>query len=451
MKSSYRRTGKKGKRAVASSKKIGAPLNKAASRPANKADAALGEPVGPLLQLCLDREELLELLQQSLDQFAIEIGRRVALGLLEDEVQERCGPRHQWGQADREATRHGRQTGYVCVGGQKITIERPRVRSSDGSGEVTLARYAQLQRPEALPQAFLRRMVRGVSTRNYESVIDLANEGFGVKKSSVSRGFVQASAHSLKAWSSRSLAGTRYAAIFLDGVDYAGDTVLVAVGVTDKGYKHVLGLRHGGTENAQVVTSLLEELIERGLDSSGPTLFVLDGAKALVAGVKRLFGQQAVIQRCQIHKRRNVQAHLPERHHAELNRRLTEAYAQTSFSKARAGLENTVRWLHRIRPDAAASLEEGLAETLTVIHLGVPKTLRRTLASTNVIESALSMTRSVTARVKRWRDGDMRRRWCSAGLMRAEEKFNRVKGHRQIPQLLAALDATQLDNKQEAG
>jgi putative transposase len=448
---SYRRPGKKGKRALAPSKRIGASSNKAAPQPANEAAAAPSEPVGPLLQLCLDREELLKLLQQSLDQFAIEIGRRVALGLLEDEVQERCGPRHQWGQADRQATRHGRQAGYVCVGGQKIAIERPRVRSSDGSGEVALARYAQLQHPDALPQAFLRRMVRGVSTRNYERVIDLASEGFGVKKSSVSRGFVQASAHSLKAWSSRSLAGTRYVAIFLDGVDYAGDTLLVAVGVTEKGYKHVLGLRHGGTENAQVVTSLLEELIARGLDASGPTLFVLDGAKALVAGVKRLFGQQAVIQRCQIHKRRNVQAHLPERHHAELNRRLTEAYGQSSFCKARAGLEHTVRWLHRIRPDAAASLEEGLAETLTVIRLGVPKTLRRTLASTNVIESALSMTRTVTARVKRWRDGDMRRRWCSAGLMHAEEKFNRVKGHRQIPQLLAALDATQLDNKGKAG
>ena len=275
----------------------------------------------------------MELLQQSLDQFAIEIGRRVALGLLEDEVQEHCGPAHQWGQADRQATRHGRQAGYVCVGGQKVTLERPRVRSTDGSGEVALERYAQLQRPDALPQAFLRRMVRGVSTRNYEGVIDLASEGFGVKKSSISRGFVQASSQSLKAWSTRSLAGTRYVAIFIDGVDYAGDTLLVALGVTDKGYKQVLGLRHGGTENAQVVTSLLEELIERGLDSSGPTLFVLDGAKALVAGVKRVFGQQAVIQRCQIHKRRNVQAHLPERHHPELDRRLVKPTHRPTSSK----------------------------------------------------------------------------------------------------------------------
>ena len=286
---------------------------------------------------------MLELLQQSLDLFAIEIGRRVAVGLLDDEVQAHCGPRHQWGQADRKATRHGRQPGYVCIGGQKISIQRPRVRSTAGAGELSLERYAQLQQPDALPQTFLRRMVRGVSTRDYEGVIDLASEGFGVKKSSVSRGFVRASTRSLAAWSSRSLAGARYVAVFIDGVEYAGETLLVALGLTDQGYKQLLGLRQGATENAQVVTSLLEELVERGLETSRPTLFVLDGAKALVAGVKRVFGRQAVIQRCQVHKRRNVQAHLHERHHEELDRRLAEAYQQTNFLKARSALENTVR------------------------------------------------------------------------------------------------------------
>jgi putative transposase len=281
-------------------------------------------------------------------------------------------------------------------------------------------------------------------------VIDVATAGFGVKKSSVSRGFVRASAESLEAWSARSLAGTRYVAVFLDGVEYAEETLLVALGLTEQGQKQVLGLRQGATENAQVVTSLLEELVQRGLDTSHPTLFVLDGAKALVAGVQRVFGRQAVIQRCQVHKRRNVQAHLHERYHDELDRRLSDAYGQTNFSKARATWENAVRWLHRLSPDAAASLEEGLQETLTVIRLGVPNLLRRTLSSTNVIESALSVTRTVTARVKRWREGDMRQRWCSAGLMRAEEKFRRAKGYRQIPQLLAALDSTQLDAKPKA-
>jgi len=262
---------------------------------------------------------------------------------------------------------------------------------------------------------------------------------------------VRASAASLAAWASRSLAGTRYVAVFIDGVEYAGETLVVALGLTTDGHKQVLGIRQGATENAVVVTSLLEELQERGLDTSRPTLFVLDGAKALVAGVKRVFGRQALIQRCQIHKRRNVKAHLAQRHHAELNRRLSEAYSQTSYAQAKGLLADTVGWLKRLSPDAAASLTEGLEETLTVARLGLPDLLRRTLSNTNVIESALSVTRTVTARVKRWRDGDMRRRWCSAGLVRAETKFRRVKGYRQMPHLIAALDQHQLDPQTKAG
>jgi transposase-like protein len=297
----------------------------------------------------------------------------------------------------------------------------------------------------------LRRMVRGVSTRDYEGAIDLAAESCGVKKSSVSRNFVRASAESLQVWATRSLAAVRFVAVFIDGVEYAGETLVVALGLTTAGHKQILGMRQGATENGQVVTSLLEELQERGLDTSRPTLFVLDGAKALVAGVKRVFGRLALIQRCQIHKRRNVKAHLHERHHADLDRRLSEAYRQSNHDQAHRLLKDTLHWLQRISPDAAASLEEGLDETLTVIRLEIPEALRRTLSNTNVIESALSVTRTVTARVKRWRDGDMRRRWCSAGLQRAEEKFRRVKGYTQIAQLTAALDAAKLDAKVKAG
>lgn len=403
------------------------------------------------LQLRLDHEEVVALLHDSLDRFAIEIGRRVAVGLLEDEVDERCGPRHEWGRENRTATRYGHQPGYVSVGGQKIRIDRPRVRSTTGGGEVRLDRYDLLQQPDSLAEAFLRRMVRGVSTRHYEEVVDLAEESCGVKKSSVSRGFVRASARSLREWTARSLTGTRYPVVMIDGVQYAEETMLVALGITEAGEKQVLGLRQGASENAQVVTSLLEELHERGLDTSKPTLFVLDGAKALVAGVKRVFGANAIVQRCQIHKKQNVKAHLPKKHHAELDRRLSDAYGHKSYTQARSLLEATMSWLGKVSPDAAASLKEGLEETLTVIRLGVPEMLKRTLSSTNVIESALSVTRDVTGRVKRWREGDMRRRWCGAGLMRAEESFRRVKGYRQIPQLLAALDAQRLDTKGKTG
>jgi transposase-like protein len=293
-----------------------------------------------------------------------------------------------------------------------------------------------------MPQAVLRRMVRGVSTREYENVLDMAREGFGVAKSAVSRGFVRASAADVKALAERRFEGARFAVVMIDGVEYAGETMVVAMGITEDGTKRVLGLRQGATENAAVCTALLEDLRERGLETGRPTLFVLDGGKALHAAVTRVWGKNAVIQRCQVHKRRNLKAHVPEKHWPELERRLSEAYQETDYATAKTSLEGTARWLDRVNADAAASLREGLEETLTVVRLAVAGSLRRTLATTNPIESALSVTRRVTARVTRWRDGDMRRRWCVAGLLRAEEKFRRVKGHRALPALLKALEAS---------
>ena len=186
----------------------------------------------------------------------------------------------------------------------------------------------------------------------------------------------------------------------------------------------------------------MEDLRERGLDTTKPTLLVLDGAKALHAAVKRVWGKNAVIQRCQVHKTRNIKAHVPEKHWPEVEQRLSAAYHETDYETAKRSLEETATWLKRVNPDAAASLREGLEETLTVIRLSVPDALRRSLATTNPIESALSVTRRVTTRVTRWRDGDMRRRWCVAGLLRAETKFRRLKGHRGMPILLKALQST---------
>ena len=314
------------------------------------------------------------------------------------------------------------------------------MRRTDGGGEVPLETYARLQSPEAMPEAVLRRMVRGVSTRDYDNVIDLTRDGFGVQKSSVSRDFVRASAAQVKALAERRFDGMHFPVIMIDGVEYAGETMIVAAGITADGTKRVLGLRQGATENAAVCVALLEDLQARGLDTSRPVLLVLDGAKALHAAAKRVWGQNGVIQRCQVHKKRNVKAHVPEKHHAELERRLSEAYHETGYEAAKASLEATARWLERINPDAASSLREGLEETLTVVRLGLAGALRRTLATTNPIESALSVTRRVTARVTRWRDGEMRRRWCVAGLLRAESKFRRVKGHRALPTLIKALE-----------
>ena len=292
-------------------------------------------------------------------------------------------------------------------------------------------------------------MVRGVSTREYEYVVDVARDGFGVAKSSVSREFVRASAAEVKALAERRFDGQRFPVVMIDGVEYAGETMVVAMGITVDGTKRILGLRQGATENAVVCTALLEDLRERGLDTTQPTLLVLDGSKALHAAARRIWGQNAVIQRCQVHKKRNVKAHVPEKHWPELDRRLGTAYQESDYEAAKQSLEGTAKWLSRINPDAAASLREGLEETLTVVRLGVSVALRRTLATTNPIESALSVTRRVTARVTRWRDGDMRQRWCAAGLLRAEAKFRRVKGHRALPTLLTALES--LVREQRAG
>jgi putative transposase len=279
-----------------------------------------------------------------------------------------------------------------------------------------------------------------VSTRDYENVIELTRDGFGVEKSSVSRDFVRASAAQVKALAERRFDGMHFPVIMIDGVEYAGETMIVAAGITADGTKRVLGLRQGATENAAVCVALLEDLQARGLDTSQPTLLVLDGSKALHAAATRVWGDRAVIQRCQIHKRRNIKAHLPEKHHGELDRQLTAAYQAEDYEEARKSLETTAKWLSRLNPDAAASLREGLEETLTVLRLGLKGPLRRTLCSTNPIESALSVTQRVTSRVTRWRDGDMRRRWCVAGLLRAEGKFRRVKGHRGMGSLLKALE-----------
>jgi putative transposase len=391
------------------------------------------------IQLPLDREELLELMQDSLESLALELGLLVASSLLEDEVTRLCGPRYQR-QPDRTHTRYGHQRGVATLAGQKVAIERPRVRHTGGRGERPLELYARLQSPDAMPRAVLRRMVRGVSTRDYAGVVELARDGFGVAKSSVSRDFVRASAADVQALAERRFEDQRFGVVMIDGVEYAGATLIVALGIAEDGTKRILGLRQGATENAAVCVALLEDLQARGLDTSRPTLLVLDGSKALHAAARRVWGENAVIQRCQVHKRRNIKAHLPEKHHAELDRQLAAAYQAEDYEQAKKSLETTAKWLSRLNPDAAASLREGLEETLTVLRLGLKGPLRRTLCSTNPIESALTVTQRVTSRVTRWRDGDLRLRWCVAGLLRAESKFRRVKGHRGMGALLKALE-----------
>jgi transposase-like protein len=381
----------------------------------------------------------MEQLGNRLDSLAIDMGRVLAMGILEDEVSQLCGEPNEH-LPNRAVTRYGYDPGWIAMAGQKLTVERPRVRSTRGKGEIRLSRYAQMQAPGRMPQAVLKRMVRGVSCRNYEGVVDCAKEGFGLKKSSIGRALKRALADEVRKLSTRRWDGVRFVVIYIDATPYAGESMVAAMGITVRGDKHILGLRHGATENAEVCKDLLEDLCERGVAPDVMTLFVLDGSKALRAAVDRVWGACAVIQRCQIHKRRNIRQYLNEAYWPELDRRLAEAYQETDYDQALLRLKQTVKWLAGINPDAARSLEDGLAETLTVVRLKVPALLRKTLASTNPMESVFGTVEQVTGRVTNWQRGAMRRRWCAGGLLHAEQNLHRVKGYRHLPQLVATLD-----------
>ncbi|HDQ98966.1 MAG TPA: IS256 family transposase [candidate division WOR-3 bacterium] len=388
----------------------------------------------------LDGKSVYEMLQEGLHSVAMEIGRLVAIGLLDDEVTKLCGERYLHN-GSRTMVRHGHRRGWAEVAGQKVPLGRPRVRHTDGSGEARLPVYGLLQQAGNFDEAVLRRVVHGVSTRSYEQVIEDAREGFGVKRASVSRRFVRVTGEQIRRFCERRWDGVPFVAIIIDGKSFAGEMMVTALGITASGEKHILGLRQGASENAQVCKELLESLRERGVATGVPTLFVLDGAKALHAAVRSVWGDCAIIQRCQVHKKRNVRSHLDKKYWAELDRRLAEAWGERDYERALELMKQTAAWLARINPDAAASLREGMAETLTVVRLGVAPALRKTLSNTNVIESAFSVTEQVTKRVKHWRAGNMRWRWCLAGLLHAEQHFHRVAGYRRIAALVKVLDA----------
>lgn len=385
----------------------------------------------PLPEIIVDTKAEVEALAGTL-------GVLVMKACIEDEVRRLVGDRYKR-QEGRCCARWGSQGGSVVFAGQKVRIRRPRVRDLREAKEVALASYHQFRNGEKLSEAVASKLLLGVSFRQYRQAIEGFCDGCGIERSSVSRLFVQATSRKLKTLTERSLAGADFIAIMIDGIEYQGHLIVVAVGIARDGSKQVLGLRLGATENTVVVTELLESLVERGLDPLRPMLFVLDGSKALSKAVRSLWGARAVIQRCQVHKLRNIRAHLAERHQATILTRIREAYAMEGFEEAKASLMTTVRYLERLNPDAARSLEEGLVETLTVHRLGLRGALRKTLSSTNVIENCQGTTRRITRNVKRWRDGAMVLRWVGCALLVAEKRFHRIKGHRDLMFLKGAL------------
>jgi len=388
--------------------------------------------------------ELTENMKEGLLALAVGAGLQVMHVLMADSATEVCGPKGRHN-PERTAVRHGSEAGSVSLGGRRVPVRRPRVRSADGIAEVAVPAYELFNGTELLDAMALERMMAKLSTRRYAAGLEPVGTAVetiarSTSRSAVSRRFVRATEVALGEMMTADLTGLDLVAIMIDGVHFAGHCCVVALGISIDGRKHPLALEEGDTENTTVVKDLLAGMRDRGLDTTRPTLFVLDGAKALHAGVKAVF-DQPVIQRCQLHKIRNVEAKLPDRLAATVSSKMRAAYRSDNALQAESDPRALAGDLAKAHPGAAGSLLEGLTETLTVVRLGLPPILRSTLRSTNAIESMIEICRDHSTNVKRWRDGEMVLRWCAAGMGEAAKQFRRVKGYLHLPALRAALDA----------
>ena len=387
--------------------------------------------------------ELVGAAKEGLLALSVGVGLGVLAEMLEDEVDEVVGARGKWNR-DRTAVRHGHDDGEVTLGGRRVQVRRPRVRTADGSAEVPLQTYEHFTDRDPLQRVVLERMLAGVSTRRYRRTQEPVGEQVetqarSTSKSSVSRTFVERTRLALGELMSRQLADLRLAVMMIDGIELKERMMIVALGITTEGVKIPLGLWEGSTENATVATALLSNLVERGLDPEQGMLFVIDGSKALRKAVRTVFGEVPV-QRCVRHKERNVIRHLPERDRPPILARLRRAWAETDYHRALEQLTRLAGELEHTHPGAAASLMEGMEETLTVIRLGIKGKLKRTLESTNPAESMIDCVRTTQRNVKHWTSGEMGMRWTAAGMLEAEKQFRKVVGYTQLPQLAVAIE-----------
>jgi transposase-like protein len=374
---------------------------------------------------------------------SVGVGLGVLSELMEEEVDDVVGPKGRWN-AERTAVRHGREGGEVTLGGRRVEVQRPRVRTADGETEVQLATYEHFADRDPLARVVLERMLAGVSTRRYRRTQEPVGEQVETRarstsKSAVSRTFVERTREALGELMSRQLADLRLAVMMLDGLELKGRMMIVALGITTEGVKVPLGLWEGSTENATVATALLSDLVERGLDAEQGMLFVLDGSKALRKAVRSVFGEVPV-QRCLWHKERNVLGHLPERDRPQVKARMRRAWRETDYPSALEQLTRLADELERTHPGAAGSLREGMEETITVIKLGIRGKLRRTLESTNACESMIDTVRRTQRNVKNWSSGEMGMRWTAAGMLEAEQQFRKVIGYTDLPRLAVAIE-----------
>jgi putative transposase len=386
--------------------------------------------------------DLVSVAREGLLALSVGVGLGVLAELMEEEVVEVVGAKGQH-DPERSAVRHGHEAGEVTLGGRRVGVERPRVRSADGSNELALATYRHFADRDPLTRVVLERMLAGVSTRRYRRIQEpvgreIERQARSVSKSSISRAFVERTRKALGELMARRLDDVRLAVLMLDGIELKGRTNIVALGITTEGVKIPLGLWEGSTENAIVATALLSDLVERGLDPEQGMLFVIDGSKALRKAIWDVFGERAAVQRCVRHKERNVLEHLPERDRAGVKRRLRQAWALDDYELALNRLKLLASELERGHPGAAASLREGLGETLTLTRVGIRGNLKRTLESTNPCESMIECVRRKSRNVKRWSSGEMALRWTAAGMLEAERQFRRLIGYRELAKLAVA-------------
>lgn len=391
---------------------------------------ALGELVGAA------REGLLAL--------SVGVGLGVVHELMEAEVTEVVGPKGKH-DPDRTAKRHGHEDGSMTLGGRRVQVSRPRMRTADDEHELPVCTYEYFADRDPLTRAVMDRMLAGVSTRKFAGAGEPVGEGVetastSTSKTSVSEVFIERTRTALSELMGRRLEDVRLAVMMLDGMEIAERIHVVALGITTEGVKIPLGLWEGSTENATLARMLLADLVDRGLDPEQAILFVIDGGKALRKAIKDVFGEHALVHRCHRHKERNVTDLLPERDRDQVRGRMRAAWALTDADLAEQRLELLASELERTWPDAAASLREGMAETLTLMRLKIGGQLAKTLSSTNPCESMIEIVRHTQRNVKRWRDGDMRRRWTAAGMLLAEQQFRRIIGYRDLAKLVIAIE-----------
>lgn len=383
-------------------------------------------------QLLLPFLELICNTEQAVDELIDVVGKAAIEAVLLLSARQVAGPK-QPGKVKADVGWHGRQQGVVSLSERKLRVEKPRLRKKGkGAGkEVAIPAYEAMMMNSQLGLRILEILMKGVSTRNYKSILPDMAETVNVSKSQVSREFILASEKQFKQLCEHRFDQTDILAIYIDGIQFGDCHVIVALGVDSGGSKHVLGLREGSSENSQVAADLLNDLVERGIKPDRLRLFVIDGSKALRCAINAVYGSKNPVQRCRNHKIRNVLGYLPDDQKDQVKCAMQAAFSLEA-NKGKQKLKQLAKWLEREYPSAASSLLEGLDEMFTINVLGLPKTLRRCLGSTNLIESPNSGIRSRTRRVKNWQDHGMVVRWVAASLLDMEKRFKRIMGYQQL-------------------